>query len=800
MADVAKDSSFGFIPPNTSASQSTCNICKRLLYPFEEVRRCQSCHSTSHWRCIEPKTISQYGNNENYICNKCSTGTTAELPQKPTNSGSFRLNSTDSTSRTNRSNETNVGSAIRYFEEKQQQKNAQVPKTTQLSELDRYLPPHVNHIQYHHTGQDRNGRRTPQRTQERYHNGLDSDGEHETSAMFEANYIYTPLKDFAATRSNRTASENNIKDDSSISLNQQPVSRYGGGLHYSNHGYDPTVSRLVEAPITGSAHIVSPSLNIRPNHFISTTNLTINEKPSRPPQQRSMSPVRSTPHLSHTHDADLAPMRSSPRVNDSGILMINSQTDQAAHGNQGTDKKINDLVQQLGKQLGTDAQKINEKLELKLKNLENMIHQQTSVIQRQDEVIERLKSKIATLEAKNESKPEQNQTDTIVPNTTESIPQQQQRAKRSNYIDRKPSESSTIVTESGRESTKKAPAPRVGPQWSPLTTRNDNSKPTFAKLVSTTSTTRDRQTSDSSSMPSMAGIIATAVSTTELQTASSRLNHIIHQEDTDDGKKSMSNYNLAPVRHQDRLHAVGPISLVEEQITTSVHHDMNEIKPKASAKRSNSSSLSSNSSSEPERGSTMKANNRQANVHRSFESIPNTQTQEQSLRSPDKATSSELTNRPVQREDSTSIYITPVEGIQPAFQANSIVKGWLRKQNRESFLKRIERYYCILANNALLMHRSEQDRTPVKAVTLKGAKVLYYDDPKHGPSLELTWSTRSSEAKHYHLYAPNPQEATKWVTAIQTTIHNLDSSMFYFIHFFQMTLTLSSTGHSQMRK
>ncbi|CAF0856317.1 unnamed protein product [Adineta ricciae] len=774
MADVAKDNSFGFIPPNTSASQSTCDICKRLLYPFEEVRRCQSCHSTSHWRCIEPKTISQYGNNENYICNTCSTGATADLPQKPTNSGSFRLKATDSPSRTNRSNETNVGSTIRYFEEKQQQKNAQVSKMTQLSELDRSYT----------FSQDRNGRRTPQRTQERYHNGLDSDDEHETSAMFEANYIYTPLKDFAATRSNRTTSENDIKGDSSTSLNQQPVSRYGGGLHYSNHGYDPTVSRLVEAPVTSSAHIVSPSLNIRPSHFISTTNLTINEKPSRPPQQRSMSPVRSTPHLSRTHEPDLAPMRSSPRVNDrppingndSGILMINSQTDQTVHGNQGADKKINDLVQQLGKQLGTDAQKVNEKLELKLKNLENMIHQQTSVIQRQDEVIERLKSKIAMLEAKNESKREQSQTDTIVPNTTKPIPQQQQLAKRNNYVDRKPSESSTIATESGRESTKKTPAPRVGPQWSPPATRNDNNKPTLAKLVSTTSTTRDRQTSDSSSMPSMAGILAsTSVSGTEPQTASSRLNHIIHQESIDVEKKSTSNYNLAPVRHQDRLHAVGPISLVEEQITTSVHRDMNEIKPKASAKRSNSSSLSSNSSSEPERGSTMKANNRQANMHRSFESIPNTQTQEQSSRSSGRATSLELTNRPVQREDSTSIYITPVEGSQPAFQANSIVKGWLRKQNRESFLKRIERYYCILADNALLMHRSEQDRTPVKAVTLKGAKVLYYDDPKHGPSLELTWSTRSSETKHYHLYAPNPQEATKWVTAIQTTIHNLDT-------------------------
>lgn len=150
----------------------------------------------------------------------------------------------------------------------------------------------------------------------------------------------------------------------------------------------------------------------------------------------------------------------------------------------------------------------------------------------------------------------------------------------------------------------------------------------------------------------MAGILATAVSVTESQTASSRLNHIIHQDDTDDGNKSASNYNLASVRHQDRSHAVGPISLVEEQVTTSVHRDSNEIKPKASAKRSNSSSISSSSSSEPARGSTIKANNRQTNMHRSFESIPSTQTQEQPLKSSDKATSLELTNRPLQREDS----------------------------------------------------------------------------------------------------------------------------------------------------
>lgn len=32
-----------------------------------------------------------------------------------------------------------------------------------------------------------------------------------------------------------------------------------------------------------------------------------------------------------------------------------------------------------------------------------------------------------------------------------------------------------------------------------------------------------------------------------------------------------------------------------------------------------------------------------------------------------------------------------------------------------------------------------------------GAKVLYYDDAKYGPSLELTWTNQSNHAKHYHV-------------------------------------------------
>ena len=32
-----------------------------------------------------------------------------------------------------------------------------------------------------------------------------------------------------------------------------------------------------------------------------------------------------------------------------------------------------------------------------------------------------------------------------------------------------------------------------------------------------------------------------------------------------------------------------------------------------------------------------------------------------------------------------------------------------------------------------------------------GAKVLLYDDPKYGPSIELNWTARLRNVKHYHV-------------------------------------------------
>jgi len=32
-----------------------------------------------------------------------------------------------------------------------------------------------------------------------------------------------------------------------------------------------------------------------------------------------------------------------------------------------------------------------------------------------------------------------------------------------------------------------------------------------------------------------------------------------------------------------------------------------------------------------------------------------------------------------------------------------------------------------------------------------GAKVVFYDDTKHGPTLELTWANRTNASKRYHV-------------------------------------------------
>lgn len=210
--------------------------------------------------------------------------------------------------------------------------------------------------------------------------------------------------------------------------------RYANSLQYNNHGYDPTVARLIEIPRADvNKQFSSPtSENLskhdrQQQHFVSTTNLNLNEKAAHRTQQTPPIEIkghsRSSPYLAGNHSHDSSSLQTSPtrlqnhirsptnhrNINDqnsavgsdSGIVMVTPNHHQQREPNedkQFVERKLTDLVQQLGRQLETDAQKINEKLESKLKNLEEMIHQQTYIIRRQDEVIERLKSKISKIE------------------------------------------------------------------------------------------------------------------------------------------------------------------------------------------------------------------------------------------------------------------------------------------------------------------------------------------------------------------------------------------------------------------
>lgn len=163
------------------------------------------------------------------------------------------------------------------------------------------------------------------------------------------------------------------------------------------------------------SYSASPLIQSTNHHFTSPTidNLTVHnrqEEHSMLPNDRTIRRQQlhqSTPYLSsQIPDNPSSTLKSSYQQSyvdrhsvvgsDSGIVLNNPSTN--IDGNPLIERKLTDLVQQLGRQLETDAQKLSEKLESKLKNLEHMIHQQTYVIRRQDEVIERLKSKILKIE------------------------------------------------------------------------------------------------------------------------------------------------------------------------------------------------------------------------------------------------------------------------------------------------------------------------------------------------------------------------------------------------------------------
>jgi hypothetical protein len=58
-----------------------------------------------------------------------------------------------------------------------------------------------------YTGQSTDDNKTTRRHQQQ-HNGIESEDENATAGMFQANYQYTPLKEYAAMRSGRTTNDN----------------------------------------------------------------------------------------------------------------------------------------------------------------------------------------------------------------------------------------------------------------------------------------------------------------------------------------------------------------------------------------------------------------------------------------------------------------------------------------------------------------------------------------------------------------------------------------------------------------
>jgi hypothetical protein len=205
--------SFGLAQPKSSTSQTTCNICKRLLYSFEEILVCRICHDSYHWRCIKPETISHYGENTHFICEKCndSTITTNTNPSYRLSNDGIKIKSSDSSEidyrnfanipsklNTTPTKDTTVVNAIRYFEEKQQQQQPS-HRILKLNEDDGHLSSQTNG-QY---TDDNIIRRIEQQ------NGIETDDGNITTEMFQANYQYTPLKEYAAMKNDRTTTDTN---------------------------------------------------------------------------------------------------------------------------------------------------------------------------------------------------------------------------------------------------------------------------------------------------------------------------------------------------------------------------------------------------------------------------------------------------------------------------------------------------------------------------------------------------------------------------------------------------------------
>ena len=104
---------------------------------------------------MKPDTISHYGENENFLCDKCNDGTTVGSSHRLANGG-IKIKSPDSIETTYRdfanvptkinsipTVDTTVINAIRYFEEK-----SQVHRPSKTSDLDEHPPSSINGHEY----------------------------------------------------------------------------------------------------------------------------------------------------------------------------------------------------------------------------------------------------------------------------------------------------------------------------------------------------------------------------------------------------------------------------------------------------------------------------------------------------------------------------------------------------------------------------------------------------------------------------------------------------------------------------
>ncbi|CAF1245473.1 unnamed protein product [Rotaria sordida] len=608
----------------------------------------------------------------------------------------------------------------------------------------------------------------------------------------------------------------------STDTDYQVSPRYGVGdsLTYTDEAYEPTKSHPYGSALNNSTSYTSPTsdnlaVHSRQQHFSSTTNLNVNGTLSRRQQQQNIpksSFTQSTPYLSQIRDDDPSTFKSSSQQkdqqrytdrhsiigSDSGIVIVHgNQPRRKTDDNQIVEKKLTNLVQKLGRQLETDTQHLSEKLESKLKNLEHMINQQTFVIREQDGVIEHLKTKISKIETERDTfrdrlsvrehddKKNQITTEIDKPPYYKTFEQDdEQQTLNDASTNRKFSNSSSVTTDQSKRSSKKLPAPRIDRNESFVTNEDES---TIAKLINTFPSNPEPSVTDSSNS-SVAALLVGAVPLIENPPAANRLDTIIRQTSTDDTTQPTPlYYNQIDNYPYDFKQSTDRTTPEPEELFTNVRDDDEQIgRIITSGMQLNrlSSSLPSSASTsiQTEIDNLTSTNNytlptKNSNIHRSLDLIPRkTPPNEEELRPATKTTSLELYQKPVPYDEPALVFLTPQEPTHAASQYQNVIKGWLRKQNRASILKRVERYYCVLWNDTILMHKQENDRAPKKRVILKGAKVHQYDDQKYGPSLELTWSPQANRTKRYHLYFINQHEAQQWLIGIQNAMDSLSDN------------------------